>query len=122
MESTFKNLEQYALSQKEKKKAILLYLYYQKSYSSFTLDSFLKISQIPSDESDGDFETFADIEVEEKGNICQVCSCTYHISCIRCEQNVEYQASLSADQGKQNQGTHSHWEDHSTVLLLLKMK
>ena len=94
LETNFGNIESYALHQKQKKKALHVYLYYPRPYSH------LLFSNLKSDVPYSDSED----ELTLPNYVCQICpscSCTYDgINCLMCEQDNAFNLSLQTDRRK----------------------
>ena len=96
IETTFLTAEKFAITQKEKKRPLHVYLYCPKSYGKLQIDLLLENVQ----ESDNEeFEETATGNVEKR-KICGFCGCSYLYVCIICNQNKEYESSLDADRSK----------------------
>ncbi|XP_057300474.1 uncharacterized protein LOC130632632 [Hydractinia symbiolongicarpus] len=119
LEQDFIDIETYGLSCRDKKKGIQVYLYYPKSFAKLEFSKLCNKSYSSMFELDteiiGPEETVISSAWAEgtstitvppslpgsnfvDRSICSVCSCTYIGSCLRCEQNESYTATLLADQ------------------------
>ena len=119
LSNSFKDMETYALSLKDKKSSAHLYLYYPKSYTKLLLQQLQSNDACDeddemqfTDDDDALPETSAESVVEKEINksepictgrkLCLVCSCTFDDHCLHCEQDMAFQESLHMDQQKKN--------------------